>query len=199
MKFSFHALIVTLCAVVISAVVSCLEGTLTNRRVTMGFLNHAGMWCDLIIMPTLAGLIYPYITGNYISVSLSFSIALISSVIVHALWWKLMQFERITTHIYPTHSTGRWFSDLSAAGWMHIVVMTFLVCLLTLYAISPMPKYVVFSSSILLTIHVFLACIQPGWYCKGEIISAANLIPPSVLGVIIWVVAIWKIYSSNPR
>jgi len=193
MKFSFAAFSATVLAVVMSGVVSSIERTLTSRRVTMGFLNHAGMWGDLIIMSIVAGLVLPYIVVNRVCIFSSLSIGIMATLIAHFLWAKWNRADNITGHMFPSHDTGRWYLDISAAGWMHFIVMAWLLSLMLMYVTSPMPTRGIVTVSILVTTHVVLATVQPGWYCTGRLWTWGNLGPPLFVAVLVWGVAIWKI------
>src|SRR5437016_5176601 len=142
MKFSFAPFLVTALLVVASGVVSLLEGTLTNKRVKMGFLNHGGMWGDLILLPVMTGLVYPHILRNRLVIILLLFIALAVTIVAHILWARWARNDGLTGHMLPAHKTGLWYADMSLAGWMHVVVMTVFLTMALLYAVSPTPTNV---------------------------------------------------------
>jgi hypothetical protein len=196
-KFNLTAFIVTVTAVIISGVVSFIEGNFTSKNVTMGFVNHGGMWGDLIIMSVVTGLVFPYLIKNQIYTLSALFVALTVAIIAHILWAKGMQSEAVTGHMFPTHKTGKWYLDMSGAGWMHVLVMAMLLAVFFIYAISPLPKNVVITASLLLTIHVFIAAVQPGWYCTRELWTRRNFGPPLVVTALVWSIAALKIQLAK--
>jgi hypothetical protein len=192
-KFSLPAFIVTVAVVIISGVASFIEGTLTNKKVTMGFLNHGGMWGDLIIMSVVTGLAFPYFVRSRILVLSSLFIALVVTIIAHVQWAKSFRHDGITGHMFPTYETGIWYLDISGAGWMHVLLMAMLLMVILMYAVSPLPVNVLVAVSLLLTAHVFLATVQPGWYCTGELWTWRNFGAPLFVTILIWSIAILKI------
>src|SRR5260370_436194 len=98
MKFSTSAFAATVLAVIVSGAVAFVEGTLTNRRATMGFLNHGAMWGDLIIMSTLAGIAVPYLNKNRVALLCCMGIAIGATIVAHAIWGRWFRNDRITGH-----------------------------------------------------------------------------------------------------
>lgn len=197
MTFSFIAFLVTAAAVVISGVASFMEGTLTNKNVTMGFLNHGGMWGDLIIMSLVNGFVLPYIARSRFVVFAALFVACVVTIITHTKWAEGMRIDGVTGHMFPTHQAGVWYADLSIAGWMHVLVMAILLTVVLMYAVSPTPANVVLTVSLLLTAHVFVGTVQPGWYCTGELWTWINFGPPICATVLIWIVAALKIQHTK--
>lgn len=187
-------------AVVISGVVSFLEGIATNKRVTIGFLNHGGMWGDLIIMSAVTGLVFPYLVKNRIYALSTLFIALTITLVAHVLWAKWMRSDGITGHMFPTHETGKWYLDMSGAGWMHVLVMAMLLAVMLMYAVSPLPKDVVIAVSLLVSLHVFLGTTQPSWYVTGKWWTLKGFGPPMVIVALLWIIAALKIQlaKGNP-
>ena len=197
MKFSFPAFLTIILAVTISGMASFLEGTFTNKKITMGFLNHGGMWSDLIILSVVTGLVFPYLLRNQSCVFLSLIIALIITIIAHIQWAKWMQNDAVTGHIFPTHKTGIWYLDISVSGWFHVVVMTVLLGVLLMYVVSPFPQKVVFVVSLLLTVHIFLGMVQPSWYSAGKLWLWKNFSQPLCVVALIWSVAGVKLFLAK--
>ena len=197
MKFSFPAFSAIVVAVVISGVVSLFEGTATSKRITIGFLNHGGMWGDFIVMSVVTGLVFPYLVRNRSYVLSALFIALTVTVVAHILWAKWMRSDGITGHIFPTHETGKWYLDMSGAGWMHVLVMAMLLAVMLMYAVSPLPRNVVISASLLLTVHLFLGMVQPSWYTTGELWTWKNFGPALVVTVLVWGIAAFKIQLTK--
>ena len=193
MKFSFAAFSVLVLAVVISGAASFVDGTFTSRRVTMGFLDHGGMWGNLIIMSVAAGVTVPYLVRSRIIALSSLAIALLVTIIAHVHWAASMRHDGSTGHMFHIHQTGTWYLDLSTAGWMHVLVMTMLLTLALMYAVSPVPVKIVLAMSLLLTAHVFLGMVEPAWYCTGKLWTWPNFAPPLLAAGLIWGIAILKL------
>ena len=65
----------------------------------------------------------------------------------------------VREHMWPSRPTGRWRSDLSWAGWCHVVYVAVELALLAAYVISAMPPPAVAAAvALLLTAHVPSAC-----------------------------------------
>ena len=189
MKFSFPAFSTIVVAVVISGAVSFLEGTANSKRVTVGFLNHGGMWGDLIVMSVVTGLVFPHLVRSRIYALSALFIALAITVVAHCLWAKWMRNDGITGHIFPMHATGKWYLDMSGAGWMHMLVMAMLLTVMLMYSVSSLPKNLVIAASLFLTIHLFLGMVQPGWYATGELWTWRNFRPALVVMALVWSIA----------
>jgi hypothetical protein len=193
MKFSLAAFSVVVLAVVTSGAASFLDGTFTSKRVTMGFLNHGGMWSDLIIMSVATGLAFPYLARSRIIALSSLVIALLVTMIAHVHWAASMRHDGTTGHMFHIYQTGTWYLDLSRAGWMHVLVMTMLLTVALMYAVSPVPVKIVVAMSLLLTVHVFLGMVQPAWYCTGKLWTWPNFAPPLLAAGLIWGIAMLKL------
>ncbi|MCX6927749.1 MAG: hypothetical protein NT154_31740 [Verrucomicrobia bacterium] len=199
MKFSFPAFLVTAATVVVSAIASLMEGTFTSKKVTMGFVNHGGMWSDLAIMSMVAGLCFPHFLRNKYLGVLSLCVACITTVIAHVKWAEGFKADGITGHMFPTHHTGVWYRDMSLAGWSHVGVMVLLLAGVIMYAASPTPPGVVVIVSLLLTVHIFIGCVQPGWYCTRKFWTWMNFTPPLCAAGLIWMIALVKIHLARGR
>lgn len=197
MKFSIAAFVATVLAVMISGVVSILDGTFTNQRVTMGFLNHGGMWGDLLIMSVAVGFVAPGIKTSRTCFLASLLSALAITVFAHAQWARLFLKDGVTGHMFPTHMTGVWYLDMSGPGWMHVAVMAGLLTSMIMYASSPVTPQVVLIVSILVTVHVCLATLQPGWYCTGTLWSWRHFGPLFVFVSLIWSIAALKLLLAR--
>jgi hypothetical protein len=196
-KFSLVAFIVTVAAVVTSGVVSFMEGTLTRKNVTMGFINHGGMWGDLIIMSVVTGLAFPYFVKSQTFCLSSLVIALAVTIIAHVQWAKSFRRDGVTGHMFPTHKTGIWYLDISGAGRMHLLVMAMLLMVVLMYVVSPMPRNVLVAVSLLLTLHAFIATVQPGWFCTGKLWTWRNFGPPLFVTTLIWSIAVVKMQFAK--
>ncbi len=197
MNFSFAAFLATIVAVIICGIASLIEGTLTNKKVTIGFLTHGGMWSDLIVMSIVNGLCFPHFVKNKYVIMFSLSMACIITVIAHAKWADYFRTNGITGHMFPTHQDGVWYRDISTSGWGHIGVMVLLLASTIMYTVSPTPPGVVFTVSLLLTLHVFVGTVQPGWHCTGKLWTWTNFAPPLVATGLVWTIGALKIYFTK--
>lgn len=197
MKFSIAAFAITICFVIAQGLVSLAEGTFTNRRVTMGFVNHGGMWGDLFLLSVVNGLLWPHFINLYIIIP-GVIASYIITVFIHWQWEESFRWAGITCHMFPgcigyVNSTR---TRVSRAGALHVIYMTLQITLLIMYIISPIPEATVLLASMLLTAHVFLGTVQPGWYCTRELWTRMNMVPPVICTVLIWLVASVKLHSS---
>lgn len=189
-----------------------------ETRVTMPFVNHGGMWGDACLMSVVMGLIMPYIhyipldmyslldghgllsletverVGKLTINILLMAVSLGFTILAHILWARGMRNDNITGHMWPAHTHKSWHRDMSFAGWAHVGVMTYLLGVVFWYAVYPMPHEVIWGVSVLLTIHVFLGTVQPGWYCSGKLWTWGNFAPPLVATTLIWGVAAAKLH-----
>lgn len=198
MKFSFAAFFTIAGLVALSAIASLADGTFTNRRVTMGFLYHGGMWGDLILMSVVTGFVFPYFLTNPRFVIPALLISCAVTFLAHVQWAQWMRKDGITGHVFPGHQTGVWYLDLSPAGWIHVVVMAVLLTAFVLYAISATPATVVFIVSILLSVHVLVGSVQPAWYCTGKLWSWPTVSVVLLSLGIIWTTAALKYRVARP-
>jgi len=164
----------------------------------MGFLNHGGMWGDLIIMSTASGIMFPYANKIWTVVLPVTCIAVGVTIVAHMQWAKWSRNDGVTEHVFPTHETGKWYQDISVAGWMHAIVMTALLSLTLLYAVSPAPRSVVLAASLLITVQVFLGLVQPGWYCTRKLWTWRHFGLPVFITALIWIVALLKLQAAKP-
>jgi hypothetical protein len=165
----------------------------------MGFLNHGGMWGDLIIMSVATGLAFPYLLRSRGLALSSLVIAVLATIIAHVHWAASMRHDGTTGHMFHTCVSGTWYLDLSRAGWMHVIVMATLLTVALMYAVSPVPVKVVVAVSVLLTAHVCLAMMQPGWYCTGKLWTWLNFAPPLFATGLIWGIAILKVQLARGK
>jgi hypothetical protein len=115
-----------------------------------------------------------------------------ASIVAHVQWAKWSRSDGVTEHVFRTHQLGIWYRDITLAGWMHVFVMAALLAIVLLYAISPLPIRVVITVSILLTVHVLIGTMQPGWYCTGKLWTWKNFGPPLLSAVLILTIAVLK-------
>jgi len=169
----------------------------------MGFVNHGGMWGDVLFLPLVAALMVPIVRASReVTPRLKFLVIVLSAAATLAVHWQWATVGRdlgTTDHVFPTHVSGAWFRDISVAGWLHVVYMTGFLGLVVLYAVLSVPPKIVWLTSAILTLHLLLGQLQPAWYSTGTI-AAPNTIASVLTTVIaVWIVAVWKIRSARVR
>ncbi len=201
MLFSRVAWIVSVLYMALAAYVAFREGTFAAGAVSISFANHGGMWGDLIILPVVNGLIVPYIprlTGKRTITACGLLVcAIILTVFAHAQWAAMGKAQGTTDFVFPVHTSGAWYNDLSVSGYLHMVYMSLELTLMFAYAITSMPKRRVYWISGLLTVHVILGQVQPGWYLNGTIWNARTIVPTFTSVLLIWLVGLYKIRQEK--
>ncbi len=195
MQFDFYAFGFTLAFVAFSALVSAGEDTFKNRQLTMDFLHHGGMHGDFFLLSIVNGLVSPYIK-TYGLLLWGLAISLIVTLAIHATWEGAMSKTNTTCHIFPSYQSGSWHKNMSEAGWLHVGYMTAQLAIIIVYIFSPMPEATVLTVSAILTVHVFLGTVQPGWYCSRKLWTAGNFAPPIICTTLIWSIATVKLHSA---
>jgi hypothetical protein len=220
-EFSWTAWLISVAAVLVSALLAWMRGDLRKRPgLDMGFANHGGMWGDLVLLPVANGAIVPHLaSGLWIAPSVALCLAL--SVWVHRHWYRgdrdvdgrqLSVDSHLSTvdgswsrvegthgavhsreHMWPSRPFGSWWKDLSGAGWAHVAYVAGELTLLTGFLLFPMPNVVVGLVCAIFTLHMPLGLLQPRWFLSGEIASARKqpLLVP-LLGTL-WVVGFLKL------
>src|SRR3989338_5270614 len=133
MDFSYSACAATVILVAISGLLSFTEGTFSGGNVTMGFVQHGGMWGDLLILSVVNGFVFPHLTHNFFAVASALAVSTAVTIAAHAWWAKLAKSSGATNHIFPYRQYGVWYYEISMSGWFHIFTMTLLLTVLLLY------------------------------------------------------------------
>jgi hypothetical protein len=196
-SFSLTAWAVSTLYMALAAYVAWQENTFTSKSVTLGFVNHGGMWGDFLILPLVNGLIVPYIpriTFKRSMVACGFlACAVILTLLAHRQWAAFGEALGTTDFVFPNHSVGVWYNDLSVSGYMHIVYMSLELTLIFIYAVISIPVPRIFWISSLLTMHLVLGQVQPSWYTTGTIWNARTIVPTLTSILLIWSVSLYKI------
>jgi hypothetical protein len=177
-EWSWGAWALSVVAVVMSGALAWLLGNFTKRPgLDMGFVNHGGMWGDLVLVPLANAAIVPQLEpGLWIVPALTVTFAL--SLWVHRHWYRGDRtapdpqspghsFE----HMWPSRPHGAWWKDLSWAGWAHVLYVAGELAILMGFLLFPMPEDVVAVVCAIFTLHVPLGLLQPRWYLTREIAS----------------------------
>jgi len=112
------------------------------------------------------------------------------SVALHA-WWHGGHGAGFREHMWPARPTGRWYADLSWAGWCHVVYVAFEVALLVAYVATPMPVAAVLAVTLLLTAHVPLGVLLPPWS------AARRIYREDVWQAALAIVAVWAVAAAK--
>jgi hypothetical protein len=192
--------LVSVVAVLVSGVLAWLQGNLAKHPgLDMGFVNHGGMWGDLLLLPIANAVIVPYLEpGWWIVGALAISSAL--SAWVHVHWYRgdktvhnLRSRVHSREHMWPSRPNGLWWKDLSWAGWAHLIYVVGELTILIGFLLFSMPDEVVAVVCIVFTLHVPLGLLQPRWFLTGAIASPRQqplLVP---LLATLWMVGLVKV------
>jgi len=219
-EFSWATWLISVAAVVASALLAWMRGDLRKRPgLDMGFANHGGMWGDLVLLPLANAVIVPHLgCGLWIIPALALCSAL--SAWVHLHWYRAdkdrdrrpLDFARdkpstvddgpssvhgrqglhSREHMWPSRPWGLWWKDLSWAGWAHVAYVAGELAVLMGFLLFPMPDAVVVVVCAIFTLHVPLGLLQPRWFLTGEIASPRK--QPLLLPLLatLWLVAFLK-------
>jgi hypothetical protein len=192
--------------VLAEGLVSYLEGTFTLARPhDMGFIDHGGMWSDVFLLPIANAVIVPCLPKpNRMRVLLYLgllSVMLAATIWIHVQWMEAGWANGLPGFMFLSSSVQPWYLSVRIPGWMHVVFMALEMSLLWAYALSPMPRAVILTVSCILTLHVPVAIVQPGWYTTGRVWSVENLLPAMGVLTLTWIVAALKLrrHASSIR
>lgn len=166
-SFSAVAWLISVAAVLACGGVAWMEGNWRRREgLDIGFANHGGMWGDLVLLPIANAIAVPHIvSGRWLTFPLA--VAAFASLWLHARWHG-GHASAMRDHMWPSRPYGHRFRDLSVAGWLHVIYVTGELGLILAWALSPMPTAVVVLVAMVLTVHVPLGLLQPGWFASGH-------------------------------
>jgi hypothetical protein len=170
-EWSWPVYAVSVGAVVLSGAVAWREGNWGRRAgLSMGFANHGGMWGDLLLLPIANAAVVPHLAlGPWLVVALALSIA--ASVLVHVHWYRGNKTSHAAEHMWPSRRRGSWYSDLSWAGWLHVLYVAGELIVLAGFLGHATPPVVAIIVCAIFTIHVPLGLLQPRWYLTGRMAS----------------------------
>lgn len=169
MEWSWAAWLVSVAAVGASGGIAWVEGNWRLRPgLGMGFANHGGMWGDLVLLPIANAAIVPFLSfGPWIApVALA---ATIASIAVHIHWGERGKGRRSGDHMWPGHDRGSWWSDLSWAGWAHVIYVAGELTVLGGFLLHDMPTGVILLVAAVFTIHLPIGLLQPRYFLSGHI------------------------------
>jgi hypothetical protein len=192
-EFSWTAWLISAAAVVLSGLVARLEGSWKRRPgLDMGFVDHAGMWDDLVLLSLANALIVPHLTWGRWVVAAALT-ATVASLRVHKHWYRGNRAEHSCEHMWPARPRGTWYGDLSWAGWLHVLYVAGELTLLLGFLVHPIPPIVVIATVAIFTIHVPIGLLQPRWFMTGRVASLRQqpLLVPCLLAL--WMAAAIKL------
>jgi hypothetical protein len=169
-QFDWLTYALSIVAVLISAMLAAVQGNFRRRPgLDMGFVNHGGMWGDLLLLPIANAAIVPHLrVGPWLALALPITFAL--SCWVHVHWYRGRKPDRHShEHMWPSHARGAWWRDLSWAGWAHVVYVAGELAILIGFLVFPVPSAVIALVALIFTLHVPLGLLQPRWFLTGEI------------------------------
>jgi hypothetical protein len=182
---------VSVLAVIMSGVVAAAEGNARRRAgLDMGFLDHAGMWGDLVLLPIANAAIVPWLTPGWGLFGAGVA-ATACSVGLH-MWWHGSATTAISDHMWPARSHGHWARDLSRAGWCHVAYVAAELTLLFAYALTPTPIATTLIVTAVLTIHVPIGVLQPAWFATGRVFDW-NVRTTILALAAVWAVALGRL------
>ena len=169
MEWSWATWIISVIAVGMSGVAAWLEGNWTRRPgLAMGFVNHGGMWDDLILLPIANAAIVPHLSpGPWCAAAIA--AATVASILVHVHWYRGHHVTHSPEHMWPVRAHGSWYGDLSVAGWLHVFYVIGELTLLAGFLVFPMPRATIVVIAAIFTIHVPIGLLQPRWFLTGRL------------------------------
>jgi hypothetical protein len=176
-------------AVVVSGAIAWVEGNWRARPgLAMGFANHGGMWSDLLLLSMANAAIVPHLRlGGWVVGAMA--LATMASVWVHA-WWY--QRGGGGDHVWPAHSHGSWWRDLSWSGWAHVIYVVVELTLLAGFVLHAAPPDVVIFVAAIFTIHVPIGLLQPRWFRTGHIATVQEQPLLAPLLIALWAATLLK-------
>jgi hypothetical protein len=191
MEWGWTAWTISVVAVVASGAVAHAGGLWRRRPgLEMGFVNHGGMWGDLVLLPVANAAIVPHVRpGWWLAGALAGS--MLASIGLHR-WWHGGETASVRDHMWPSRGRGHWARDLSPAGWCHVGYVAGELIVIFAYALAPMPGSVVLVVTLLLTLHVPIGLLQPAWFATGRVMRW-NVQTVVVALAVVWAIAAAKI------
>jgi hypothetical protein len=188
--WSWPTWIVSVAFVMLSGLCAWREGNWRRRDdLEIGFVNHGGMWGDLLLLPIVNAVIVPWLPrAGWLIVPALAGVA--ASWWLHAHWHRGSGEGFWREHLWPARPHDRWQRNLSWAGWLHVLYVALEMALLVAYALTPVPISVILIVSILLTLHVPIGLLTPAWIATRGTLVRNRLLWPAL--AVVWIVAILK-------
>jgi hypothetical protein len=200
MEFSWLAFVLTGVVVLVEAFFVWRDGNLSRRQkncANLSFLLHWGVSIgDLIILSIVNGIIIPNLkwsVGWFSIYEHMFVASILITWFCHKLWWPTT--VKSLGFIFPNWNGSNrlkrfWYRDISKAGWIHFIFMTFQLVALMAYMITPMPDKVVLIIGGLFLIFLPVSTVEPGYIQSGDkkpsALNIASIISREWLGVFLF-------------
>lgn len=123
--------------------------------------------------------------------------AVIAAIFAHAQWAAMGKASATTDFVFPRHNAGIWYNDTSLSGFLHLAYMSVELTLVLAYAVIPMLVRRVLLIAGLLTAHLIVGQMQPGWYLTGTIWAVRTIVPTLATVLLTWLVALYKIHQVD--
>ena len=188
--------VVNLFLVLVSAVIANGEGRLNHAQLgekSLPWLNHGGMYADLICITALCYFASPYVrvwTGYQIA--LYAAIGIFISGVAHIFYYYA---QPIPGHIIDPRFTG--LARLPWGGWYHALYFAWALTTILLFFLAT-PGAPRLGACIAMTLFVPLAIWQPGWY-NAKIFAGTGVIDAAgwIQAIVIWFI-IWGVGYTRP-
>ena len=192
-EWSWAAWVISVLAVVISGAIAWAEDSWRRRPgLAMGFVDHGGMWSDLVLLPLANAAIVPHLVPG-VWIAAAALVALVASLWVHVHWYRGGKPAHAGEHMWPRRERHTCWGDLSYAGWAHVVYVAGELTLLAGFLLYPMPSEIVIFVAAIFTIHVPIGLLQPRYFLTGHIATVGEqpLLAPLLLTL--WAVTAVKL------
>lgn len=152
----------------------------------MSWVQHGGMWADLLIISAIAWIVSPYLSDVTSRIMvLSIIAGIVASFLMHMMYIKWVTFQ--THMIDPTKPYG--FRRLTWGGWYHMCYMAVVIAIIVMYFVGTDANK--FWVSVLLSVFIIPAVLQPGWYAHRLLegrgyVDANGWVQAIALLVVIW-------------
>jgi len=191
----FYALLNVL-LVMIGAMIAFVEERFSHDQMgvkALPWINHGASWADLILISIIVALVMPYHEQwQASSIILYGSICGAIAVAFHVLWALTMP---VPSYIVEPSASG--FARLPVGGYYHLFYMWAVLTIIVLFyfATPGVPRLWV---SILLTIYLPLAVMQPGYYIYKITEGAGRVdLPARIISIALWAF-IWGVGYQRP-
>jgi len=181
-------------AVLIGSLIALFEGRFDHAQMgpkALPWLNHGGTWADLVLVSIIMALVMSYWSQWKSEDIVKYGIICgLISVAFHLMWAKTMP---IASHIVEP----KVFSQ--PVGFYYHLLYTWVVLTpIVLFYFATPPGASKFWVSLLLTIYLPVAVMQPGWYVNKVVHGQGkiDLMAWAVTGVVL--VLIWGVGYRRP-
>lgn len=185
--------------VLVGGFIAYEEGRFNHTQLgprSLPWLNHGGMYADLICITALCYFASPYLTEStshpIVWYAVSAVCAFIISCLVHVAYYYI---QPIPGHIIDPRYYG--WARLGWGGWYHVFYFWWALTIILLFFLAS-PGAPRLGACIALTLFVPLAIWQPGWY-NAKVVNGAGVIDAAgwIQAIVIWFL-IWGVGYTRP-